>query len=262
MPTLTFGFGPLEAEFWRWAFLMTRIGAALFAAPFFGATSVPPQVRVIVAGAIAALIAGWTGAQAPAELMSLAGLLAVLGEILIGLALGFVLQIGFAAPSIAAEIISGGMGLGLAATVDPQNGAHSQVLGQYFSVVLTLVFFLSGGHLDWLALVVKSYGVFPPGAVLGVFGLHQISLLLAFTGQMFATAVVIALPISLVLLLTQVLTGVLSRSAPQLNLFSLGLPAGVVAGIAALLAAMPLVTDRLTALSQAAVDAAGALVTG
>ncbi len=68
MPTLSFGFGPLEAEFWRWAFLMTRIGAAMFAAPVFGATSVPAQVRVIVAGALAALVATWTHAAAPADL--------------------------------------------------------------------------------------------------------------------------------------------------------------------------------------------------
>lgn len=260
MPTLGFGFGPLEAEFWRWAFLMTRIGAALFAAPFFGATTVAPEVRVVIAGALAALVAGWTGAQAPADLLSVAGMVAMLGEVLIGVSLGFVLQIAFAAPSIAAEIISGGMGMGLAATVDPQNGGHSQVFSQYFSVVLTLVFFLSGGHLAWLGLVIKSYSVFPPGAVLGSFGLAQIAHVLSFASEMFAAAVAIALPMSLVLLLTSLMTGVLSRSAPQLNLFSLGLPAAVVAGIAALLVAMPLVTDRIAEIVQAGIAAAGQLV--
>ena len=268
MLALSFGLGPLEAEFWRWAFLMTRIGAALFAAPFFGATSIPPQVRVIAAAALAALVANWTTAAAPAHLLSIAGMVAVLGEVVVGLALGFVLQIAFAAPQIGAEIISGGMGMGLAATVDPQNGARSPVIGQYFGVVLTLVFLSTGGHLQWIALIVKSYRVFPPGAVLGAagqpgsFGVEQIHLLLGFATAMFATAVTIALPVSLVLMLVQVLTGVLSRSAPALNLFSLGLPAGIIAGIAALISAAPMMTDRMLTLSTDAIDAASRLVGG
>ena len=248
MLALHFGFGPLEAEFWRWAFLMTRIGAALMAAPFFGATNVPAQVRVIAAAAIAALVANWTDARAPADLLSLAGMLAVAGEVLVGLALGFVLQLGFAAPTIAAEIIGGGLGLGLAASVDPQTGAHSPVLGQYFGVLLTLVFLGLGGHLQWLALVVKSYQTFPPGATW--LGPDRFMLILSFGAEMFATAVAIALPISLVLLLVQVLTGVLGRSAPALNLFSLGLPAGIAAGFAAMIASAPLLTDRLVVLTH------------
>jgi len=262
MLTPDFGLGPLEAEFWRWMFLMTRIGAALFAAPFFGAANVMPQVRVILAGAIALLVANWTGAAMPAHLMSAAGMLAVLGEVVIGLALGFVLQFAFATPTIAAEIISGGMGMGLAATVDPQNGARSPVLGQYFGVVLLLVFFAMGGHLQWIALVVKSYRVFPPGMVLapGGFGPGHFRLILGFAAGMFATAVAIALPVSLVLLLVQVLTGVLSRSAPALNLFALGLPAGIIAGIAALIASAPLFTDHMARLSSGAIAAAARLI--
>ncbi|OZA59145.1 MAG: flagellar biosynthetic protein FliR, partial [Sphingomonadales bacterium 39-62-4] len=60
MLQLNFGFGALEADFWRWMFVMTRIGAAMFAAPLFGAATVPPQVRVILTGAIALLICAWT----------------------------------------------------------------------------------------------------------------------------------------------------------------------------------------------------------
>lgn len=254
MLALSFGFPALEAEFWRWVFLMTRLGAALFAAPFFGATNVPPQARVIVTAALALLVAGWTGAQAPAHLFSAAGLLAVLGEVLIGLSLGFVLQFAFAAPTIAAEIVGGGMGMGLAASVDPQNGSHSPVLGQYFGVMLMLVFFGAGAHLHFLALVVKSYTVFPPGQVLSAFGPQRIAMIPAFASQMFLTAVAMALPVTLVLLLVQVMAGVLGRSAPALNLFSLGLPAGIVAGIGALIASAPLLTDRLTLLTADALS--------
>jgi len=240
---LAFGFGPVEAEFWRWLFVMTRIGAALLAAPFFGAAGVPTQVRVIVTGAVAVLVCNWTGVAAPAALLSLDGLVAVAGEALVGLALGFVLQLAFAAPTLAAEVIGAGMGMSIATAADPNTGAHSPALGQYFGIVLTLVFLGLGGHLIFLELVVKSYAAFPPGHAW--LGPARIGMVFGFAGQMFATALALALPVTLVLLLVQLAAGVLSRSAPSLNLFSLGLPAGVVAGIAALILSAPLTGDRM-----------------
>ncbi|HZU63547.1 MAG TPA: flagellar biosynthetic protein FliR [Novosphingobium sp.] len=260
MPGLHFGFGALEADFWRWAFLMTRIGAALVGVPFFSLGNVPTEVRVILAAAVAALVAGWTGAAAPADLLSLAGMLAVAGEVLVGLMLGFVLQIAFAGPVIAAELIGGGMGMGLAASVDPTNGAHSPALGQFFGVILTLIFLGLGGHLQWFALLVRSYDTFPPGHTW--LGPEHFRAVAGFASAMFATAVAMALPVSLVLLLVQLMAGILSRSAPALNLFSLGLPAAICAGFAALLASLPLLGDRLTTLSADAIAACASLTGG
>lgn len=247
MINIDFGFGSVEAEFWRWLFVMTRIGAAMMAAPFFGANSVPMQVRVIVTGAVAVLVCGWLPVQAPPALLSANGLLMVMGEVLVGLALGFVLQLSFAAPTIAAEVIGGGMGMAMASTVDPNSGVQSPALGQYFAVILTLIFLALGGHLHWLSLVIDSYSVFPPGETW--LGPEKFATIAGFATTMFATAVAIALPVTLVLLVVQVVTGVLSRSAPALNLFALGLPAGVLAGIAALIISFPLITDRMTDLS-------------
>lgn len=258
MTALTFGFGSLEGEFWRLLFAMTRIGAALLAAPLFGAMGVPMQLRVILAGAIGALVCTWTPLQVPPAVFSVEGLLTIAGEALVGLALGFVLQLSFAAPIIAAEVIGGGMGLSLASTVDPQSGAHSPALGQYFTVVLTLVFLQLGCHIQWIGLLVQSYAVFPPGQTW--LGPERLELIAAFSSTMFATAVAIALPVTLVLLLVQMVTGVVSRSAPSLNLFALGLPAGVLAGIAALIASAPLLTDQMADLSFAAVAQAGSLL--
>ena len=251
MIALHFGFGPVEAEFWRWLFVMARIGAAMLAAPFFGSANVPPQVRVVVTGAVAVFVCSWTHVAAPPALLSLAGVVAMVGELTIGLALGFVLQLAFAAPTVAAEIIGGAMGMSLATSIDPTSGAHSPALGQYFAVTLTVVFLAFGGHLQWLALIVRSYETFPPGAAWP--GAGHLLEIAGFGSALFATALGIALPITVVLLLVQVLAGVLSRSAPSLNLFSLGLPAGVLAGLAALIASASLVTDQLTDLSAAAI---------
>lgn len=258
MIALHFGFGALEAEFWRMIFVMTRIGAALLAAPLFGANSVPMQLRVSLAGAVAVLVCAWTPVAAPPALFTLSGLLITAQEILIGLSLGFVLQWSFAAPLMAAEMIGGSMGMSIAATADPVSGAHSPVLGQYFSVLLTVLFLGLGAHLTWFALIVQSYETFPPGAAW--FTPDRMMLVAGFGSQMFTAAIMIALPVTLLLLLVQVMTGVISRSAPSLNLFALGLPAGVLAGIAALILTAPLLTDRLSDLSLAAVTQAAQLI--
>lgn len=259
MIALDFGFGQLEAEFWRWLFVMTRIGAAMLAAPIFGASSVPVQARVVVTGAVAALVVTWTDVTVPAALLSADGILWVAGEVLVGLALGFVLQLAFAAPVIAGEVIGGGMGMSMASTADPNTGAQSTALGQYFTVVLTLIFLALGGHLLWLELVVQSYETFPPGETW--LGADRIQAIAAFGSSMFLTAVAIALPVTLVLLIVQLIAGVLSRSAPALNLFALGLPAGVLAGIAALIVSAPVMTDQFADLTAQALDQAEQVIT-
>jgi flagellar biosynthetic protein FliR len=259
MIALDFGFGALEAEFWRLVFVMTRIGAFMLAAPIFGAGTVPVQVRVVATGAVAVFVCAWfPQVQPPANLLSVAGMVAVAGEVLVGLALGFVFQIAFAAPIMAAEVISGAMGMSMATAVDPNSGAQSPALGQYFTVVMTLVFLAMGAHLHMIALISESYAAFPPGQA-GL-GKAQIGTVLDFGGAMFATAVAIALPVTLVLLLAQIVTGVLSRSAPSLNLFALGLPLGVLAGIVALIASAPMLTEALMALTVSAVETARELI--
>ncbi|OYW44820.1 MAG: flagellar biosynthetic protein FliR [Sphingomonadales bacterium 32-68-7] len=255
---LDFGFGAVEQELWRLVFAMTRIGAALLAAPFFGAANVPVQLRVAIAGAIAVLVCAWTPLQPPPALLSLDGMLVIAGEVLVGLSLGFILQVMFAAPVIAAEVIGGTMGLSIAVTSDPTSGAQSTALGQYFAIILALIFLSVGGHLEFLALVIDSYRAFPPGETW--LGAERLDHIVQFGGAMFVTAAAIALPVTLILLIVQVVTGVLSRSAPSLNLFALGLPAGVLAGIAALIACFPILTSQLTELSRTAVESSGSLL--
>ncbi|NCU12148.1 MAG: flagellar biosynthetic protein FliR, partial [Sphingomonadaceae bacterium] len=129
MIALDFGFGAVEAELWRLVFLMTRIGAAMLAAPFFGAAAVPVQLRVAITAAMAVLVSAWVPVTVPPAMLSLAGMLVLAGEVLVGLALGFVLQLSFAAPILAAEQIGGAMGMTIASTADPVSGAQSPALG-------------------------------------------------------------------------------------------------------------------------------------
>ncbi|MEM7665640.1 MAG: flagellar biosynthetic protein FliR [Pseudomonadota bacterium] len=252
------GFGPIEQQLWQALFLSIRIGAALLAAPMLGGMSVPFQLRALLALAFAVFIATWVPLPDLPEMMSFAAILAVVQEIVIGTALGFVLQVAFAVPLIAAEQIAGTMGLAIATSIDPASGAQSGALGTYFSLILTLLFFAIGGHLLWFELLIESYRLLPAGTFsLGATTGRDIAL---FMGYGFATAAAIALPVVLVLLLVQVVTGVISRSAPALNLFALGLPAGVLAGISALIIVMPIIIEQFIALLESAlIQSAGLL---
>jgi flagellar biosynthetic protein FliR len=109
------GFGlSIEPQLWALLFAMVRIGAAFVAAPVFSAVSMPLPARIALSGAIGVLVINTAHIVPAAEIFSLTTFLAVAAEALIGLALGFVLQIAFAAPMIASEVIGMGMGLGFA----------------------------------------------------------------------------------------------------------------------------------------------------
>src|SRR5262249_52007803 len=150
------------------------------------------------------------------------------------------------------ETISGTMGMSMARAVDPNSGVESTALGQYFSILLTLAFLTVGAHLQFIALIVRSYAVFPPRASwLSPTPLRPV---IAFGGDWLSTSVLLALPVPLLLLLVHVVTGVISRSSPSLNLFALGLPAGVLAGLLALVMAAPVMNDQLIELAGQSVD--------
>jgi flagellar biosynthetic protein FliR len=179
---------------------------------------------------------------------------------LVGLAIGFVLQIAFAAPLIAAEIIGISMGIGFAAMVDPQNGAQSPALGTFLSVLLTLLFLSLDGHLLLIDLIVRSYELLPPGAAwLSPAKLENIAI---FGGYAFLSGLLLALPVGFLLLCLNLVMGMLSRSAPALNLFSVGLPASLFVGVVALFVALPAMTDYMLVIVQEALDAANTLVLG
>ncbi len=258
MNILDFGYGPLDQQLWQLFFLSVRIGAALMAAPMIAGMSVPAPLRALLAFAFGIFVALYAPPPTIPEMMSFAAILAVFQEVVIGTALGMVLQIAFAIPLVAAEQIAGTMGLAIATSIDPSSGAQSGALGTYFGLILTLLFYAIGGHLLWFGLVIESYRLLPPGGF--AFGPDAARSLVFFMGYGLATAAAIALPVVLLLLVVQLVTGVISRSAPALNLFALGLPAGTLAGIAGLIVAMPILIEQFSGLIEAALLQAGVLV--
>jgi flagellar biosynthesis protein FliR len=254
------GFGlSIEPQLWALLYAMVRIGAAFVAAPVFSAVQVPLPARIALAGAIGVLVLNVTHITPPSQVFSLATFLGVAAEALIGLALGFVLQIAFSAPAIAGELITMSMGLGFANTIDPASGHSTPALGQFMTLLVTLLFLAVDGHLVLVELVVRSYEVMPPGDWIAPERLLDIAL---FGGYAFTAGLLLALPVGFILLALNLVLGMLSRAAPALNLFSVGIPASLALGVVAILLAMPAMGDYLLVIVREGLDAAPRLVLG
>ncbi|MBX3562946.1 MAG: flagellar biosynthetic protein FliR [Sphingomonas sp.] len=254
------GFGlSIEPQLWALLFAMVRVGAAFVAAPIFSAVSVPLPARIALTGAIGVLVLSTAKITPPAEIFALSTFLMIASEALIGLAIGFVLQIAFAAPMIASEVIGMSMGLGFANAVDPNSGTSTPALGQFLSLLLTLLFLAVDGHLVLVDLIVRSYAAMPPGAWIAPDKLMGIAM---FGGYAFLAGLLLALPVGFLLLCLNVVVGMLSRAAPALNLFAIGLPASLAVGVVAILLALPAMGDYLLVIIRTALDSAPSLVFG
>lgn len=238
------GFANLEAQLWLWLVAMIRPGAAFLAAPVFGAAAVPVQLRLVVALAIGIPALAATQFTLPIEgLVSIEGFLLVASEVLVGLALGFTVLIGFSAALLAGETIGNAMGLGFASMIDPTSGSSSSAIAQFLSIIATFLFLAIGGHLALAVTIVESYRALPPGdAWLAADSLRGIAM---FGSVLFAAGLSIALPVGFAIILVQLVMAMLARSAPALNLFAVGLPAALLAGVVLLAIAAPIMGDGI-----------------
>ena len=222
-----------------------RPGAAFLAAPVFGAPQVPVLLRFVLAVAVGvpgSLLA--TVILPPEGLASVAGFALIIGEVIIGLALGFALQTGFAATSIAGEAIGNAMGLGFAATIDPMSGNGTPAIGQVLTILATLLFLAMDGHLAFISVVLESYRLLPVGG--GLLSAEAVGAVVKLGGAMFAASVVLALPVVTGVILVQLVMAMLARSAPALNLFAVGLPAALLGGLVLFAFAMPMLGGAIT----------------
>jgi flagellar biosynthetic protein FliR len=215
-------------------------------APVFSASGFNVRTRALFAVLIAALVAPSLPAPPVDSLLSGAGVLMGIREIGVGLVLGFIVQMAFGAAVFAGQAISMTMGLGFAMAVDPQNGVQVPVISQLYVILATLLFLALDGHLLLIAAVVESYQLIP----IGVAGLPVASLsaVVALGTMVFAGGILLALPALTALLLINVAFGIVTRTAPQLNIFAVGFPVTILAGLFIMFLVMPGFIEALTQL--------------
>lgn len=224
-----------------WPFL--RVGALFMIAPVFGAQTVPVRVRIILAVLVTLLLVPGLPFNDSIEPFSPAGLLTALQQISVGIVMGLILQIVFSALIMAGQAMATTMGLGFASSVDPQNGVQVTMLGQIYLILGTLYFLAMDGHLLLLEVVADSFTYLPVGSPLN--GTQIFGDIALFAAELFMAAVLISLPVMVGVLLVNLAFGVITRAAPQLNIFAVGFPTTMLAGFVLMFFSLPVLIPLL-----------------
>jgi len=217
-----------------WPFM--RIGAMLSMVPVLGSQLVTMRIRLMLAVMLAVMVAPLTSNVPQVDPLGFQGLIIGGHQILIGLAMGFTMRMVFAAFVHGGQIIAMQMGLGFASMIDPQNGVQVPVVSQFYLILTTLIFLAVNGHMIVIEVLVNSFRTLPISTEgMSVNGLWT---LVSWGSQMFSWAVVIALPAVTALLVANLAFGVVTRAAPQLNIFAVGFPMTMTLGFVVILATL------------------------
>ncbi|MDZ7585030.1 MAG: flagellar biosynthetic protein FliR [Thiobacillus sp.] len=221
---------------------LTRILGLIMVAPVFGHRAVPARVKIGLGIFITLIIAPTLPPMPDVGLGSWHGLFILVQQLLIGVAIGFIMRIVFAAVEAAGEIVGLQMGLGFASFFDPQSAGQTLVLARFFNLLALLVFLAVNAHLLLLGVLVESFQSLPIGPQpLSAAGFYNVA---AFGSTVFAVGLQLALPVIAIMLMTNLSLGILTHSAPQLNIFAIGFPITLGVGLIVLDLTLPYFTPQ------------------
>ncbi len=234
---LTLSTAQLDAWLAMFIYPVARVSGIVLAAPLYSHQAIPQRVKVLLIVALAIAVAPMAGTMPEVAPASATGLSILAGQVLIGLTIGFVMRIVFNAIDMAGELTGLQMGLGFATFFDPTNSTNTPVVAQLYGLFAMLFFLAFNGHLIVIGLLIKSFDVMPVASfAAGSFDAISIA---RYGQQVFAIGLLFALPIVAALLAANLALGVLTRAAPQLNLFAVGFPATILGGIVLLMLLLP-----------------------
>lgn len=231
-------FSSAQLSTWLAAFAwpLARILALIASAPVIGNPSLPASVKIGLGLLLTVLIAPMLPPPPELDPASATGLLILAQQVLTGLAMGFATQVVFWAAELAGELIGLQMGLGFATLYDASVPGFIPVIGQYLGVVVSLAFLAIDGHLLLLSALVESFHALPLAPLSAANGLRT---LVQWGGSIFSYGLALSLPLLAALLITNLALGILTRAAPQLNIFAVGFPLTILVGTLALALALP-----------------------
>jgi flagellar biosynthetic protein FliR len=235
--------------------VLARISPLFMLAPLFSSKLVPMRVRGIVAVGLAIGLSPVVTAghpTLPTDVLGIGSLL--LKELLIGAAFSYALAATFAALAVAGSFLDTTIGFSYGGLVDPVNGNQSAVLSTAYSMIGLMVFIVIGGDAWVIRGLARTY------EVVGLLDYPSLGHMVAGTGaafvQIFSSAIEVAGPVLLALILTDAAFGVITRVVPQLNVFQVGLPAKVIIGLVLIGATLPFVAGWISDQLQADIGAA------
>ena len=233
-----------------WPFL--RVLALFTAAPVFSMRAIPVRVRIGLAFFVALCAQAVLPDQPVIDLNGREAVGAVLQQVGVGLALGFAVRLVFVAVELAGEVIGLQMGLNFASFFDPSSNAQISAVARFFGHMAMLLFVVINGHLLILMAVVKSFDSFPANGnflqSLAQMRLHELG------ASLFSSALWIALPMIALLLFVNLTMGIISRVAPQMNIYAVGFPVTLTVGMLGIAATLPMLEQPMLTLMQQAMD--------
>jgi flagellar biosynthesis protein FliR len=225
-----------------WPFL--RVLALFGALPVFAQRGVSARVRVALAFLIAFCAQATLPPMPAIALDSAVALLAVVQQVLIGASLGFAVRIVFAAVEFAGELVGLQMGLNFAGFFNPMTGGEATATSRFFGVAVGWLFIVVGGHLALIAAVIQSFQAFPVGPE--PFAFLRAVQPQVWGAEVFRLGLWIALPMTAMLLFVNLVLGIVSRVAQQMNIFAIGFPITVSVGLIGMLLTLPMMEAPFT----------------
>ena len=237
-----------QLDLWLAGFIwpFVRILAMVATDPFFGNRSVPRRVKVGLSVMLTVILTPVLGEMPHVSPGSAAGILIMVQQIMIGVSMGLAMRIVFASFEMAGHLAGLQMGLGFATFFDPQRGTQVQAVSTFTGLLALLLFLSMNGHLVVIRALAESFYVLPVSSrILSVTGWKT---LVEWGGEIFKAGLLISLPIVAVLLVANLAMGIMSRAAPQVNLFAVGFPITLGLGFFMLYLSLPYFTplfDRI-----------------
>lgn len=226
-----------------WPFF--RIAGLVTLAPIFGESSIPVRLKIALSALCALVAAPLLGPMPDIPAGSFEGLLIAAQQVLIGMALGLCMRLMFTATMMAGEFVGLQMGLAFASFFDPATGANTAVLSRLLNMIAILVFLAFNGHLLMLDGLVRTFEILPVGTPLNANGWGE---LLEWSGQLWVSGMLLALPLITVLLSINLALGILNRTAQQLSVFAVGFPIMLTTGLVVLAVVLPQTSGFLSRL--------------
>ncbi len=244
----------LQAYWWPFCRIMAVFGLA----PLFSHKAISVRVRVLLALALTLALGAALPAPPRLDPLSMAGLLGAFEQVAMGLLLGLALLLVFTVFTLIGDVVSTQLGLSMAVLNDPMNGvSSSSIIYQLYFILLALLFFAIDGHLVTVSILYQSFVYWPVGSGVHWQGLQTIAWSL---GWVLSAALLIALPLVFCMTLVQFCFGLLNRISPAMNLFSLGFPMAILAGLTLIYLTLPNLAEAYLHLTRELLDKLGVLL--
>jgi len=233
-----------------WPFL--RVLAMFTSAPVFSSRTFPVRARIALAFFVALAAQPFLGTQPVISIGGPDAAAAVLQQVGVGLAIGFVIRVVFAAVELAGEVIGFQMGLNFASFFDPTLNTQTSAVAGFFGKMASFMFVVMNGHLLLLLAVVKSFKTFPVDQSFLV-AVTQMKVL-DLGADLFASGLWIALPLVGMMMFTNLALGIVSRVAPQMNIYAIGFPITLTVGLIGMAVTLPMLDQPFLTLMSRAID--------